>query len=359
MIDNRSGDTQIVNEYIDAEGNLTDQGMRSLSQHILGDLVAVDVTEAGGEAEGLDIIPGLVSRAVTLLFGESMAGKTFLASNIIASLHDGRQVLGCSPAEQGIKSLIVATDTQAGAEYQERFSSQGIGPGVATVVQVPAHPSTETWSRIVEYAELNEIGFLVVDHASTALGVEGRNDEREWNALYDELDKFLRINIPVLLVGHSSDVRNFGKPSYKPMGSATATQRARARIGVFNQSGRPNDPKRLIRTDSNTRGAGEIHAVLDVEAAVMKLRDEAPTEERQHTRSIEKQDTNQEIMRLALQAPPMNQALLLEHLAREDTIRGVDGEPLSTGTIRNRLNDMKDSICWDRKSQKYVKQTAH
>lgn len=272
-----------------------------------------------------------------------MAGKSFLISQITASLVDGRDVLGIKPYTSGLKVLLIANDSDGGLEYQERVAKLKTNTDNVFIMQKLGKLSAADWEDLYEYVKLEGIDAVILDHATAEL--DGDSNRREpWVDLWGRLGRF-GPGVARILVGHGTDSRFEGRKIKRPMGNAAATQLPRARVHLF-APGDIRNPKRVLELDSNNACVDPIQCRRG-EDGYIELDEEA--DEKQRQRSTKTTNQNKALVEAALSAPGRKtQVEACQWIAQQP---GVD---LAHGTVRTKLNRMKD-IGWDRDKGKYVR----
>lgn len=301
------------------------------------------------------LFPGFVSTSDTYLYGQSKVGKSFAVSQLVASLVDGRPFLGETPLSSGHRVLVVATDSGARMAYQQRISELGVDQSMLHLVQVNGEFPLTFWEDTRTLVDGLGISVVVFDHATG--GIEGDiNSVEDWNKLWNSL-KSLGEGVARILVGHATDSKFEGSTIHRPSGSYAATANARARVYLWAPAG-VEDPQREIRLVGNNLEGGprEIACRQSEDGYLTRSPEDEQPSSRQE-RSEQRKDTTSEIIRPALEAPPMPQAQLLERIAASPTVRTSNGDRMAVGTIRNRLREA-GTIRWDRQAQKYLDTTA-
>lgn len=324
------------------EYNLTPEEEHSFLKWDLGIDSLTSLEERGPvQEEDKWLIPGMVSTSGTFIYGESMAGKSFLVSQITAGLVDGRSVLGIRPYTSGLKVLLIANDSGGDLEYQERIGNLGTNNDHVFIMQKTGKLTNSDWSGLYRFTEMEGIDVVVLDHATTEL--DGDSNHREpWVDLWGRLDKF-GPNVARILVGHASDSKWDGKKIKRPMGNSAATQIPRARVLLF-APGEVRSTKRVLELDSNNLRMDPIQC-RQREDGYLELDEEAIEKLRQRSTGTSVQ--NEALVTAALSAPPSgNQVEACKWIAAQP------GVSLTDGSVRTKLNRMK-GIKWDRQGGKY------
>lgn len=335
--------TKTIEDYI-----LTPEEERSWHRWRLG-IDTLDALENRGPITPEDhyLIPGVLSTHETLVYGQSKVGKSFLVSQIVASVVDGRKFLDRKPYRHGLNVLVIATDGGSRDEYQQRLSDLDSDASRIHLMQVNGGLSAETWTDLYAYAEDEDIGLVVLDHATDV--VEGDINHREgWRDIWHKLRAF---GVATLLVSHSTDSKFEGATNHRPSGSAAATQYARARVYIW-APGELDNPKREVRLLSNN-AAAEALVCIRGQNGYLQLDEEATTTKQQ--RSTHTVDVVGTLVDLALHhAPPGSQDEVLDWLSKQEGVETATGGRMSSGTIRNKLRTVK-TIEWSKSHKCYVK----
>jgi AAA domain len=169
------------------------------------------------------LVDGIIHRSITLIYGQTTSGKSTVAASLAAALANGQsQFLGRDIANGGQPMTvgIVAGDPLGTSEYAELLVKSGaIGDGRVYVIEPDRPTRRETWGEVKDKADKYDWNFIVVDNLSSFV-LGSLNDDDGIKALYEEIDHFPRVGIPVLMVAHVSEKRTEHGPSRIPMGSS-------------------------------------------------------------------------------------------------------------------------------------------
>lgn len=333
-----------MSEFVTATGELTPAGYASFLAYTTGAKTLKELNRHPVSDASFWLVPDLVCSSLTLLYGESKAGKSLFVCQLVRSLVDGRPVLGRAPAVTG-KVLILCSDAGAVSEYQHRLTKMGVR-NAEDVVLVPVATgiSAQRWEDLSELAGVSGFCLVVLDHATGVL--EGDVNTREpWQDLWRRV---MGLGAPALVVSHSSDSRYQGARSHRPMGNSAATQWARHRV-EYTRPDRRDSLKRVLKLVSNQVCADSINGVLDESTGMLNLDDEVT----QPPRVSDKQHRNALIASLLVEEAPRHLKTSKQALEWVVNQPGVADSELAPATVRNLLNRMH--ISWDKSQHRYVR----
>lgn len=237
------------------------------------------------------LVPGLISSASTLLFGEPKAGKSFLASALIKSLATGTDFLGRPvPQDREFSTAICWTDDMAVKEYKHRIRS--VMPEKQTpragFYQMPIMRTHQLWSDLYEHVLEQKHNFVLIDNLSQALDGSANADDaiREF---FNGVRLFTRAGLPVLVIGHSTEKPSmYGGKSKNPIGHTFISAAVRHKVFVGRSR---NGNMKLTMTGAAAEewemtlkhGAGARFDVLGIKTAET-IKNEADSNERQRTK---------------------------------------------------------------------------
>lgn len=333
-----------MSEFVTATGELTPAGYASFLAHTTGAKTLEELNRHPVSDGSFWLVPDLVCSSLTLLYGESKAGKSLFVCQLVRSLVDGRPVLGRAPAVKG-RVLILCSDAGAVSEYQHRLTSMGVRNAQDVVfVPVATGINAQLWEDLTELASVSGFCLVVLDHATGVL--EGDVNAREpWRDLWQHL---IRLGTPALMVSHSSDSRYQGARSHRPMGNSAATQWARHRV-EYTRPDRRDSNKRVLRLMSNQVCSDSIAGVIDESTGLLSLDDEVT----QPPRVSDKQQRNALIASLLVEDAPGRFKTSMQALEWVVTQPGVADSELSPATVRNMLSRL--GVSWDKSQRKYVR----
>lgn len=271
----------------------------------------VDVSEVKDVSESDKwLIPGVVSTQNTLLFGTADIGKSLAVCGLLASLIDGREFLGITPLRSGLRPLIICADRGAELEYKERLSHLGIEENIKLMPGAGVMEQT-TWDLLHYYAATNNIGVVVIDHATGT--IDGDEKERlPWVQFWKE--RVEPFNLPVIVVAHSSDWVGQNGVSHRVQGNSASKQFARAQVEVCRTDLKQWDsPKRMLRSSGRYGGHTEKRFTI-VDPGVI-CHDAVAEESAAQKRSGETLDGNRHIAELAAASKAVTVKAVAEDIA--------------------------------------------
>lgn len=334
---------RVSGDLIDPDGNLTELGEQEYGRYLTG---AVSLSAMKPvEAKDFWIIEGILARlGTTFVYGQSKMGKSFLVAQIIDAALTGNDLFGLTSFDSVSKVLIVVTDAGSDLEYKLRLDTLGVDTDRVDIKTVSGELDADDWNSLARGVAFSGYGLVVVDHA-TAL-VDGDMNQREgWR------DLFLRLHdleVPSVLVGHSTDSRFEGKQIKRPAGNAAVTQFARARVFLSSPGGTVNEEKRVLEFTSNNARVEPIECLRNEDGFLTVDGGAAVSSQ---NRSKEKVDAQERMIELALGLP----AGLSQEAACERVSRALASERIyfEAGTIRTRLNKV-ETITWSRSEGRYL-----
>src|SRR4051794_5231552 len=127
----------------------------------LGDYGVRTPAEVLAEETGeLFLIDGILHSSLTLLYGASEVGKTFLAVSLARALIDGDDWMGHRLNGGPGRVLILSSDPGGVREYSERLGGENTEP--AGVTRPPA-PDPELWKDLADRCRTLDVRLVVVD----------------------------------------------------------------------------------------------------------------------------------------------------------------------------------------------------
>jgi energy-coupling factor transporter ATP-binding protein EcfA2 len=175
-----------------------------------------------------------ICSSVTLLYGRSGCGKSYLVTSmLLALLKDDREFLGMQPTDRTKlwKPVILWTDPASDDEYGDRLYGAGRLPKDVAVpsFHVGRTVRADEWEVLTDLIISEGYNFVVLDNL---MGVTGdTNDPSTITTVFDGLTRLTNRGIPVVVLHHESEHGAViaGAP---PMGHSMSTQKARAWIQV-------------------------------------------------------------------------------------------------------------------------------
>ncbi|MBF6449505.1 AAA family ATPase [Nocardia elegans] len=178
------------------------------------------------------IFPDTVCSSVTMIYGRSNVGKSFIVSSLVLSLMvDGREFLGMQPTNRTKvwRPAILWTDPGSDEEYAERIFPELPKEAELGIFHVGRTTRPDEWEALANYLVAEGFNFVVVDNLQ---GVTGdTNESGTVTTVFDGLTRLTNRGVPVVVLHHESEK---GKviPGAAPMGTSTAVQKSRAWIQV-------------------------------------------------------------------------------------------------------------------------------
>ena len=218
------------------------------------------------------LIPGVVCTTNTVVYGQASAGKSMVISNIIASLFDGRNFFDIPPEKSGLKGLVICSDAKAEFEYKQRLHNID-ATGAVEYMADAGVISPEQWGLIVEAVRYIGYDYVIIDHATGV--VDGDVIAREpWQRFWQ--DHVRSLNVPTIVVAHSSDSTFQGQVSHRPMGNSGVTQFSRCEVEVYTKGNTKfaSEPLRELRSKSRY-GQGVVRNFRIVDPGIIVEEDQA------------------------------------------------------------------------------------
>jgi hypothetical protein len=172
------------------------------------------------------LIDGVLHRSVTLIYGQTMAGKSTIAASIAVAIATGKGEWSgrpVSPAAHG-PVVIVCGDPDSRYEYQERLCKvrdEFTDESQFIELVAPFRPtSPEGWEEVRSVVAETGAKVVIIDNLSAFIGGT-LNEDAPIKQFYVETDKFARQGIAVLVLAHVSDKPGpDGRAARLPIGSA-------------------------------------------------------------------------------------------------------------------------------------------
>lgn len=259
------------------------------------------------------LIPGVVCTTNTVVYGQASAGKSMIISNIIASLFDGRNFFDIKPAQSGLKGLIICSDAKAEFEYKQRLHNINATGAVEYMADAGVITPGQ-WGMITEAVRYIGYDYVIVDHATGV--VDGDVIAREpWQKFWQ--DHVRSLNVPTIVVAHSSDSTFQGQVSHRPMGNSGVTQFSRCEVEVFTKGNTKfaSEPLRELRSKSRYgQGVVRNFRIVDPGIVVAEEQAEKPAPKQRDNETLDK---NARIARLAAQSKADTVTGVAEEIASE------------------------------------------
>lgn len=175
-----------------------------------------------------------ICSSVTLIYGKSNVGKSYLVSSMVSSLLvDGREFLGMQPVDKSKlwRPAIVSTDPGTLQDYGEQIFETIPNP---TGDEVDLFEGALTldptrWELFADEVVANGNNFVVLDNL---MGLTGdTNSSERCTVVFDAMAKLNSQGIPTVLLHHESE-HGFSATGANPMGSSVIVQKSRQWIQV-------------------------------------------------------------------------------------------------------------------------------
>lgn len=170
------------------------------------------------------LVPGLVSAHLTGLIGEPYAGKSSVATNLVASALTGGEFLGRPWARRPDRAVVVCTDPGLVDEYTNRLADLAEAAGredYGTVVFLERAPRTvDDWEEFATDARIGSGTLVVVDNLSGVVDTNNAQEVRPFLEAVTDVCVTAR-RAPVVIAAHSSSKTGFN--GRKPKGALGLT----------------------------------------------------------------------------------------------------------------------------------------
>jgi AAA domain len=172
------------------------------------------------------VFPETICSSVTLLYGRSNVGKSYLVSSMLLSLLiEGRDFPGMQPADPTKlwKPAILWTDPGSQDEYSQRICDH-LPEGES--VEIPFFHLGKTtgareWEALTESLLGEGVNIVVLDNLMGATG--DTNDSGAVVAVFDGLTRLTNRGVPAVVVHHESE-HGLTIPGAPPMGQSVTVQ---------------------------------------------------------------------------------------------------------------------------------------
>jgi AAA domain len=175
------------------------------------------------------VFPETICSSVTLLYGRSGAGKSWLvASMLLALLINGREFLGMQPTDPNKiwKPAILWTDPGSNQEYAERMHLHGVE---VDTFYIGMTTWAAEWKALAEHLLAEGYNFVVLDNLMGATG--DTNDAKAQTIVFDGLTILTSQGVPVVVIDHETEKGKITLGA-TPMGRGVAIQKSRMWIQV-------------------------------------------------------------------------------------------------------------------------------
>ncbi|MFC7451289.1 AAA family ATPase [Rhodococcus daqingensis] len=179
------------------------------------------------------VFPEVICSSVTMIYGRSNVGKSYLVSSLLLSLLvEDRDFLGLQPTDKTKlwRPAILWTDPGSDEEYGDRIHT-----ALTDVdIDVPAYHIGRTaradeWEAITDHLLAQGINFVVLDNLMGATG--DTNDAAVMTTVFDGLTRLTNRGVPVVVLHHESE-KGITVAGGTSMGASTAVQKSRVWIQV-------------------------------------------------------------------------------------------------------------------------------
>lgn len=175
-----------------------------------------------------------VCSSVTLLYGKSAVGKSYLVSSMLLSLLvKDRDFLGMQPEDttKTWRPVILWTDPGSDEEYGERIY-EDMPEGMEAelpLVHVGSTTRQDEWDALTEWLIESGFNFVVLDNL---MGVTGdTNESTVVTRVFDGLTRLTQRGVPVVVLHHESE-HGPSRAGAEPMGASVIVQKSRCWVQV-------------------------------------------------------------------------------------------------------------------------------
>ncbi len=176
------------------------------------------------------VFPDTVCSSVTMIYGRSNVGKSYLVASMLLSLMvDDREFLGMQPTNRTKvwRPAILWTDPGSDEEYAERIYPELPEEAELGIFHVGRTTRADEWEALTEHLITEGFNFVVVDNLQ---GVTGdTNEAGTVTTVFDGLTRLTTRGVPVVVLHHESE-KGRVVPGAAPMGTSTAVQKSRVWI---------------------------------------------------------------------------------------------------------------------------------
>lgn len=161
----------------------------------------------------LFLVEGIIHRSMTLIHGQTTAGKSMLAMSLAVAVASGAEDWNGMALNGHGPVTYVGGDPGAKYEAYDRLSlvRESIGDGEIRVIMPERPTRREAWEEIADHSEGSRL--LILDNL-TQFVPGSLNDDSAVRAVMEELSALTRNDMAVLVLAHSSDKR--GENGYAP-----------------------------------------------------------------------------------------------------------------------------------------------
>lgn len=194
-----------------------------------------------------------VCSSVTLIYGRSNVGKSYLvAAMLLSLLIEGREFLGMQPTDNTKlwRPAILWTDPGSDEEYAERICKHSPVEVDIPMFHIGRTVSAGEWEALIDLLVDDGFNFVVLDNLMGATG--DTNNPEAVTTVFDGMTRLTNLGVPVVIIHHESE-HGASVAGATPMGASVIVQKSRTWIQV-RQTGR-----RKLRGDNTAlviRGNG-------------------------------------------------------------------------------------------------------
>lgn len=175
-----------------------------------------------------------VCSSVTLIYGRSNVGKSYLVTSMLLSLlTEGREFLGMRPNDSAKlwTPAILWTDPGSDEEYADRICSHL--PEAAEVdismFYIGKTTAAGEWEALTDCLLSEGFNFVVLDNLMGATG--DTNNTEAVTTVFDGMTRLTNRGVPVVILHHERE-HGASNPGGPPMGASVIVQKARTWIQV-------------------------------------------------------------------------------------------------------------------------------
>lgn len=230
--------------------------------------------EVKAEARPPFRVPGLIHSALTGIVGEPYAGKSGLASHLIASGLLGTPFLDVGWDTAPDQVVLVSTDPGSDHEYNGRFDQLGLEDSEPRLSFVDPPAGSLGWGAMRDHLALTPASLVVVDNVTGF--VPDINSTKDVYGFFDPIERELcAFGVAVVVIAHKSEKSGPHGKSRTPMGSTAISAKFRHVVYVDRIAG---GQRLRLSTDGNECEARQT-VLLDrgVHAAAFTVAEAGPT----------------------------------------------------------------------------------
>jgi AAA domain len=183
------------------------------------------------------LVEGWLHRSTTLLFGQTITGKSSLAQWLALPVASGRDQDGLHANSAGPVAFVLGDDDGM-LETYERLDlvRDRIGDGRIRLITPPVTTNPKVWEAVRR--EVEGCRLVVIDNLTNFVPGSLNNDEGV-SLFYDEVKPISRAGTSVLVLAHASDKRDMnGNSTNLPAGSFVIRSYPRLFLHAYQSHGR-------------------------------------------------------------------------------------------------------------------------